>query len=251
MADRFNNAPQIPDVLVAPPPPALGYGIVFFKNGRPFAKSSTGEEHELAARVPIVQTFIASGTYLPTPGMKAAYIEAVAGGGGSGGVASGSFASSGGEGGGYSAGWFDAETIGPALTVVIGDGGTAGAAGNSPGSKGGDTTVGSLVKAIGGAGSLGNGPTGTSSDQRTTAIGQIKFGAPSIPATNGTIAGSGGPAAGPAVNETPLGRIDNGAGTAAGVNTGSGASGARSAALGPVAAGAKGGSGWARITEYF
>jgi hypothetical protein len=101
-----------------------------------------------------IKQFTANGTYTPTTGMVYCIIE-VWGGGGSGGGA-GTTASTqcsvggGGGAGGYSRGVYSATTIGSSQTVTI-PGATAGNSGAS-GSSGGTCTVGSLIKATGGAG---------------------------------------------------------------------------------------------------
>lgn len=106
-----------------------------------------------------IQTFIASGTYTPTPGMLYAQIECVGGGGGGGGAASstaGTQNSSGGGGGAeYSRVIVTNAQVGASQTVTIGAAGAAGTAGNNNGGNGGDTSVGTLCVAKGGGGGGG------------------------------------------------------------------------------------------------
>lgn len=104
------------------------------------------------------QIFTASGTYTPTPGMVYCIAEVVGGGAGAGGAAGAANApgSSGGGGqGGYAKGWLSAADIGASKAVTIGAGGAGGINGSSTGVSGGTTSLGSLVVATGGTGSIG------------------------------------------------------------------------------------------------
>jgi len=105
------------------------------------------------------QTFTANNTYTPTTGMVYCTVEMVGGGGGSGGTAATGVAdravTGGGGGGEYAKGIFSAATIGASQAVTIGAGGAGGAAGNNPGSTGGTTSLGALLTAVGGSGSVG------------------------------------------------------------------------------------------------
>ena len=113
-----------------------------------------------------IQTFTASGTYTPTPGMQVCEAFTVGGGGGGGGgcLQAASTACSGGAGGGtppLGYGKFLAATIGASQVVTIGAGGTAGAAAatsttaGGAGGVGGTTSLGSLLSAYGGGGGAG------------------------------------------------------------------------------------------------
>lgn len=106
-----------------------------------------------------IQTFVASGTYTPTSGMKYCIVQCIGGGGAGGGVAAtgaANYAVAGGGGAGeYSAGVFSAATIGASQTVTIGAGGTPGSTGNNPGGTGGTTSLGALITSIGGTGGGG------------------------------------------------------------------------------------------------
>lgn len=110
----------------------------------------------------VVQTFTASDTYTPTPGMAYCLIEVQAAGGGGGGAdgagvaGEGTCAGSGG-GGEYAKGRFTASDVGSSQTVTIG---AVGAAGNNTGGNGGNgstSSVGSLIAAVGGSGGTGTG----------------------------------------------------------------------------------------------
>jgi hypothetical protein len=101
------------------------------------------------------QKFTSSGTYTPSAGMVYGIAELVGGGGG-GGSAAGTvnmiFGGGGGGGGSYSRLRFDAATIGASKAVTIGAKGAGGASGSNNGAAGGDTSLGSLCIAKGGAG---------------------------------------------------------------------------------------------------
>lgn len=104
------------------------------------------------------QIFTASGTYTPTPGMVYCIAEVVGGGAGAGGAAGAANApgSSGGGGqGGYAKGWLSAADIGASKVITIGTGGAGGINGSTTGVSGGITSLGSLVVATGGTGSIG------------------------------------------------------------------------------------------------
>ena len=103
-----------------------------------------------------IQIFTSSGTYTPTSGMLYCLVREVGGGGGSGGAAGGAgtgAASGGGGSGGYNESFFSAATIGASQTVTIGAAGTAGTSITS-GGTGGTTSLGSLLTANGGVGSV-------------------------------------------------------------------------------------------------
>lgn len=83
----------------------------------------------------------ATGTYTPTSGVRALFVEAWGGGGGGGGCATAvtnSAAAGGGGGGAYSAAWLTTLVSGN-HTVTIGGGGAGGTAGANPGTAGTDT----------------------------------------------------------------------------------------------------------------
>ncbi len=101
-----------------------------------------------------VQTFSSSGTYTPSSGLINAYIEVIGGGAGAGSkqatVGLQMAGSEGGYSGSYSAGFFSLSDLGVSQTVTIGGGGSAGIGATEP-TIGGDSSVGTLITAKGGA----------------------------------------------------------------------------------------------------
>lgn len=130
----------------------------------PLTVTKSGLQYTVSYSNPNVitqQIFTSSGTYTPTANMVKAIVECVGGGGGGGGaLGSASTQSSGGGGGsgGYSRVVVTAALIGISKTVTVGAGGTGGAAGFNPGTNGGDTSLGTLCIALGGAGGGGATP---------------------------------------------------------------------------------------------
>jgi Repeat of unknown function (DUF5907) len=210
-----------------------------------------------------VQTFAASGTYTPTPGMKYCQIECVGGGGGGGGSpdSTGSAVGGGGGGsGGYSRRTANAATVGVSQVVTVGAAGTAGTSAGANGGNGGVTSVGALCVANGGGGASGH----TSGNYRggagantTGAVGDlVTAGAPggggstnvnnmaSLPGNGGSsFFGGGGLAPGWAAGISTVG--------SAGTNYGSGGSGAFGDNNATTRAGGAGAAGVVVITEYF
>ncbi|UFQ01440.1 glycine-rich domain-containing protein [Pseudomonas fitomaticsae] len=105
-----------------------------------------------------VRTFAASGVYVPSVGMKNAWVKVIGGGGGSAGIpATGSNQISmagGGASGGYAEAWLASAAIGSSQTITVGSGGAGGAVAEG-GGGGGTSSFGSLVSATGGGGSPG------------------------------------------------------------------------------------------------
>ncbi|MDX9673159.1 MULTISPECIES: hypothetical protein [unclassified Pseudomonas] len=103
-----------------------------------------------------VKTFTASGTYVPTVGMKNVLVKVVGGGGGSAGVGATSGTQygvcGGGSSGSYAQAWLDAKTLGSSQIVTVGAAGAAGAPA-SAGGTGGTSSFGAFVTAPGGGGS--------------------------------------------------------------------------------------------------
>jgi hypothetical protein len=215
-----------------------------------------------------VQVFTGSGTYTPTSGMNVCYIECVGGGGGGGGASAttdqvtGS-AAPGGGGGAYSAARKTAADIGASKTVTIGGGGSGGAAG-STGGTGGDTSVGTLVVAKGGAGGSGvgaGGPTtvgGGAGGAAASGTGDAKLsggtGQTAFVYVNTPVSGEGGTA--PIMGGTPghsytARRAEiNGVSGEAASGIGGGGSGGISTGGGGGQAGGAGAAGFVRIWEF-
>jgi hypothetical protein len=103
-----------------------------------------------------IQTFPASGTYTPSPGMSYAVIECIGGGGGGGGTIVGANVSWGGGGGsgGYSRKVMSATVIGASMAVTVGAAGSAGGPAGT-GGAGGDSSFGTFCVAKGGQGGAG------------------------------------------------------------------------------------------------
>ena len=108
-----------------------------------------------------IQKFTDNGTYIPTPGMKKVRIRIVGAGAGSGGAsatAAGQVsASGGGAAGGYAEALLTAADIGASQSVIVGLGGIAGTASGTTGTGGGTggaSSVGALLSAPGGLGSI-------------------------------------------------------------------------------------------------
>jgi len=102
-----------------------------------------------------VQTFTANGTWTKPSGYGSTsrvYIQAW-GGGGSGARQSTATSCGGGGGGGYNERWLTLSQMGATETVTIGAGGASRTGSNQAGADGGNTSVGSLITAYGGAGS--------------------------------------------------------------------------------------------------
>lgn len=209
-----------------------------------------------------IQTFTSSGTYTPTPGMVYCIVEMVGGGGGGGGTptATSSTSAVGSSGGSaaYSKGIYSASTIGASQTVTIGSAGSSSANGN--GTAGGQTSLGSLLTAPGGAG----GPVGSLRSSTTVVAG----GAGGVAGTGGTINATGSPGQSGMVIIGTNALSGNGASTLFGggapgvtgtnangqsatANSGSGGSGSMIFGVTGVAAiGGAGGTGLVTITEY-
>ena len=213
----------------------------------------------------VTQVFTSGGTYTPTTGMDFCIVEVVGGGGGSGGIpattATETSASPGGGGGGYARKVFASATIGASQTVTIGAGGTAGAAGANAGGNGGTTSLGSLITATGGDGSIAGVVTGTTYVVRKGASGGN--------GTLGDINVNGNPGGNLVIiynattdrrgfsgwgGSSVLGGSIQGLvttnGTAPGLDYGGGAGGSYNLASQAARAGAAGGNGICIITEF-
>lgn len=195
-----------------------------------------------------VQTFTATGTYTPSPGMKYAMIECVGSGGAGAGVTnditSNVFAGGGGGAGGYSRKLVSAAAVGASQAVTIGAAATSG-------SNGSATSVGSLCVANGGAQASVNsfipGVGGTAGTGDVASPGMVGDGGlfhtgmtPAVTGGSGgsTLFGSGGAGAG-----------DDGAGGNA-VGYGGGGGGCAATNTGTDFAGGTSGAGFVVITEF-
>lgn len=212
-----------------------------------------------------VQTFTASGTYTPHPGMVTCLIECVGPGGGGGGVATtfNSINSGGGGGGagGYSRKLATAADIGASQTVTIGAAGAGGSAGNNAGGNGGDTSVGTLCIAKGGSGGGGCPLAGSATGGAGGVAGTGDVAAPGMPgmgmsSVSGnanwgvlTALGGSGPF-GAAAASVLVGNGSKSNGPAAlGYGAGGGGGVTSGDAIGSAAGGA-GSGGFVRITEF-
>lgn len=107
-----------------------------------------------------VQTFTASGTYTPSPGLAYAMVECWGAGGAGASVQANSgsvFAGGGGASAGYLRAMLSAAQIGASQSVTLGSAG-AGNTSATTGGNGGDTTFGTLLTAKGGEGASGLSP---------------------------------------------------------------------------------------------
>lgn len=221
------------------------------------------QDHVHPAIRVVVQKFTASGTYTPSAGLLYAIIECVGGGGGGGGataLAGQLYGGGGGGSGAYSRVLVTAAAIGASKAVTIGALGTGGAATPANGVAGGDTSVGSLCLAKGGAGGL----YGTSSQNGTGGAGGA--GASGV----GDITSSGKPGHAGFYSNSNLQFFPSGFGGSAiwgggalgvhapsaataganATNYGSGGSGAQAANSTNIAAGGNGSMGFVIITEF-
>ena len=105
-----------------------------------------------------IMTFLANGTYMPSPNCQSLVVECIGGGGGAGSVA-GSATLSGGGGGGGSGGYsrkaLPVAMVRGGVLVTVGAGGT-GFDVNTPAGTGGQTSFGALCVAFGGIGGEAN-----------------------------------------------------------------------------------------------
>lgn len=97
--------------------------------------------------------FTSSGTYVPTAGVKAVFVQVQAGGGGGGGshgAGTGSSSASGGSAGGYHEGYLPASSVGVSQAVTVGLAGSGGIGVNS-GTAGTASSFGALLTTTGGS----------------------------------------------------------------------------------------------------
>lgn len=144
-----------------------------------------------------VKTFTASGTYMPTTGMKNALVTVVGGGGGSAGigatVASQYSVVGGGASGSYAQAWLSSATVGASQIVTVGAGGLGGQVAADAGG-GSTSSFGSLVSAPGGGGSVWGGFTSA------PGTGLYTGGYPGVAAKGGNIVSMAGAAGSPGIS---------------------------------------------------
>lgn len=213
-----------------------------------------------------IQKFTDNGIYIPTSGMKKVRIRIVGGGGGSGGAsattASQTSASGGGAAGSYAETLITAADIGASQAVIVGAGGIAGTASGTNGTgggAGGASSVGALLSAPGGLGSI------YAIGITTTAFGLMVGGYPGASAYGGNIVNMAGAPGTPGITVSastlaghggsgPLGSGGNGAGTNGALPPGLGyGGGGGGVAVGPSLAarnGAPGAGGVVIFEEY-
>ncbi|WP_236194238.1 phage tail protein [Pseudomonas glycinae] len=213
-----------------------------------------------------IQKFTENGTYIPTPGMKKVRIRIVGGGAGSGGAsatAAGQVsASGGGAAGGYAEALLTAADIGASQSVIVGLGGIAGTASGTTGTSGGTggaSSVGALLSAPGGLGSI------FAIAVATAGYALYVGGYPGAPASGGNLLNMPGAPGHPGISVNgstlaghggsgPLGAGGSGYGIGAPIQTGTGyGGGAGGVAVGqslPARNGASGAGGVVIFEEY-
>jgi len=141
-----------------------------------------------------IKTFTASGSYVPSVGMKNVLVTIVGGGGGSSGIGATNSTqvslTGGGASGSYAQAWLSSAAIGQSQIITVGAGGAAGVVGTGGGS-GGTSSLGSLVTATGGGGSP------SSSPLTLPGFGLYVGGFPSQTSSGGNIVNSAGAAGNP------------------------------------------------------
>lgn len=214
-----------------------------------------------AGRLIGVQTFSATGVYVPSPGMKYCIVEAVGGGGagaGAGGASGAGNVSLGAPGtsGTYGRAFFTKAQIADAQNVTIGAGGVPVQGGN--GGNGGSTRLGGLIVLPGGVGGLtltqqvaptlnGNGTTSGAATGANIMSQPGSVSSVTIALSQGT--GTGGQGGNNPLGTGGYGSNVNGTG-AAGTGFGSGGSGCFVNGAGGSIFGGSGAPGGMIITEY-
>lgn len=144
-----------------------------------------------------VRTFTASGTYVPTVGMKNVLVKVVGGGGGSAGLgatAAAQYATvGGGASGSYAEAWLSSTTVGSSQIVTVGVGGVGGLIAANAGG-GGSSSLGSLLSAPGGGGSIWIDVTSAPGS------GLYTGGYPGLPGKGGNIINMAGAAGSPGIS---------------------------------------------------
>ncbi|WP_225875048.1 phage tail-collar fiber domain-containing protein [Pseudomonas bananamidigenes] len=210
-----------------------------------------------------IQKFTDNGTYIPTLGMKKVRIRIAGGGGGSGGASATTSAqtsaSGGGAAGSYAEALLTAADIGMSQPVIVGAGGAGGTASGTTGTGGGTggaTSVGALLSAPGGFGSI------FAIAIAGGAYGLMVSGYPGAPASGGNLVSMAGAPGYPgiAVNSStlaghggsgPLGSGGLGTGTNGAISPGIGyGAGAGGVAVGPSLPARNGSSGAGGIVIF-
>jgi hypothetical protein len=237
--------------------PIAANGIVKRTAANTYAAAAIGDIQGLLPTSKVVFLTAASGTYTPTSGVRAIYVECVGGGGGGGGALGGSSlcgVGAGGGGGGYSASYITSPAS--SYAYVCGVAVTGGAATGANGTAGNPTTLGTtVVVANGGSGGTGGtaassggvaggagGVAGTGDFANVGGDGQSGY---RISGTQG-IPGAGGSSFFAGLRRTPI----VGAVGLAGFGYGGGGSGAMSFTATGFAGG-NGNQGCIRIWEFF
>jgi hypothetical protein len=138
-------------------------GLIKQTAANTLAAAVAGTDYKVGSTNTInIRMVTATGTFTPTAGITALYIEGVGGGGGGGGVtvttSGNASCGGGGGGGGYAAVYIG--TPAASYSITIGAGGAAGVSTGGGGSQGGTTTVGANLTATGGIGGAGGSTTG-------------------------------------------------------------------------------------------
>ena len=199
--------------------------------------------------IPVVRTYLSSGTYTKPAGLNYIIVDITGAGGGGGGCA----VNSGSAGGGGASGTFASVKISAALlsaseTVTIGTAGTVTQA--NDGGNGGTTSFGSFVSAVGGNGGKGNGVQ-TGGTVGTVSTGLGVFSTVGLVGANGVsgVGGNGGKSAfaiggiGGGVFTTPENGFNG--------SLGSGGGGGSGVGTAPGTFGGTGGAGYVRVTEFY
>ena len=208
--------------------------------------------HQPGSR-PVSQTFRASGTYTPTPGVVAVLVRLQGSGGGGGGVSNAAayIGAGGGAEGGYTEKLIPATELGATETVTIGAEGTQGANTGGTGGTGGTTSFGAHCSATGGGG--GNGNTGSGGtyggDAGVGSGGDLNLkGQAGMPGLGvASVTNYGGPGGGKGGGRG----VTQGSGAGGAGQDGGGGAGATSANASAGALGGLGGKGYITIIEFF
>ena len=208
----------------------------------------------------LTTVFVASGPYMPSPGLVSLTVECIGGGGGGGNCASPNatyiVAGGGGGSGGYSRKTLPASLVLGGVVITVGAGGGEGVSGL----PGGPTSFGALCVANGGGGNNDTNVFGAAGPGASIGIGDLTqpggpgtAGVVSGPTLEGVVGGRGGQMWGGAVGDPLIGVGQTWPGSPGTANTGAGGNGAvinQSTAINTTIIGGSGGSGVCIVTEY-